>query len=127
MKRFLRWLVELFDGTGPEQKAEVKKPSSINRSRSILAQWQADDERVNWARTSNEFAELISIYERLHPSGYPVRGSAITDIQAAVELGRHEGYWDGHAVLLTLREFPPIAPIEIQADYSQDEETQEAR
>jgi len=123
MKRFLRWLVDLFDLTRPEKPKTPLKP--VNKSRSVLEHWQTDDERVNWARTSNEFAEILSIYESRWPTAYPLRGQEITDIQAAVELGRREGYADGRAVLMALREFPAEAPVQVEADYSQDEEKEE--
>lgn len=124
MKRFLRWLIGLVDNTSSIPRSGPAKPAPINKSTSSLDHWQKNDERVNWARGSVEFAELLSIYDALHPTGYPVRGAAVTDIQAAVELGRKEGYMDGRAVLMSLRSFPANPPTEIQSNYLQDEETQ---
>jgi hypothetical protein len=86
-----------------------------------LERWQKDEGLVNWARTSEEFAYAVSVVINQQPSGFPVRGQQVTDIQCAVELGRKEGYADCESVLLSLRQFPIAAKEEIPADYDNTE------
>jgi hypothetical protein len=99
-------------------KAAVDRPA---RHDMTLDRWQKDDGLVNWARTSHEFADALAVVSSLKPTGYPVRGGAVTEIQCAVELGRHEGYADCCSVLLALRQFPLKATDEIPADYDNTE------
>jgi len=91
------------------------------RHEMTLERWHADDGLVNWAKTSAEFAYVLSIVNNQQPSGFPFRGQSVTDIQCAVELGRKEGYADCQNVLLMLRQFPVKVAEEIPADYDNTE------
>jgi len=86
-----------------------------------LERWHADDGLVNWAKTSAEFAFVLSVVDNQQPSAFPFRGQQISAIECAIELGRREGYRDCQAVLLALRQFPVKAAEEIPADYDNTE------
>jgi hypothetical protein len=86
-----------------------------------LERWHADDGLVNWAKQSEEFAYVLSVVHNQQPSGFPIRGQVVSDIQCAVELGRKEGYADCQNVLLSLRQFPLKAVEEIEANYDNTE------
>lgn len=121
MKRLFDWLTL---GCWPRQlpkRLNLQKFIRPSRHEMTLERWQNDEGLVNWARTSEEFAYALSVIVNLQPSGFPIRGQNVTDIQCAVELGRKEGYADCQSVMLSLRQFPAKAVEEIQADYDNTE------
>jgi hypothetical protein len=91
------------------------------RHEMTLERWHADDGLVNWAKQSAEFAYVLSVISSCQPTGFPIRGQAVTDTQCNVELGRKEGYADCYALLLSLRQFPKAATEEIEANYDDTE------
>lgn len=116
MKRLFDWLTR--KSPKPVIPQRLIRPA---RNEMTLERWRNDEGLVNWARTSEEFAYVLSVVANSQAGGYPLRGQSITDIQCAVELGRKEGYDDCHSVMLSLRQFPAKAVEEIQADYDNTE------
>jgi len=112
----MNWLKNLF------RPPTVRRPSvTLPRPGMVLERWQKDDGLVTWARTSAEFSDALAVVQSLQPTGFPVRGQVVSDMQCAVELGRKEGYADCQNVLLALRQFPLEAKEEIPADYDNTE------
>lgn len=109
----MNWFQKLFPR---KTKTPEPLPKPV-RSGYTLEAWQKSDALVTWARTSQEFNLVLAIARNHQPSGFPLRGQAVTDIQCAVELGRKEGYADLENVLLALRQFPAKVKDEIPADY----------
>ena len=106
---------KLFQRPRVERKAPVvARPI---RHEMTLERWHADHGLVNWAKQSPEFAYVLSVISSQQPTGFPIRGQAVTDTQCNVELGRKEGYSDCYSLLLSLREFPKAVTEEIPADY----------
>ncbi len=118
----MNWLKKLFQRPKAEsfrtKAAVVARPI---RNEMTLERWQADEGLVSWAKQSPEYAYVLSVIQNQAPSGFPIRGQAVTEIQCLVELGRKEGYVDCQNVLLMLRQFPVKITEEISADYDNTE------
>ncbi len=116
---WLRKALKRILGTQPTVRVQkIDRPTAVGMT---LERWQADDGLVNWAKQSPEYAYAISVVQNQAPSGFPIRGQVISDIQCAVELGRKEGYTDCLNVLFMLRQFPVKVAEEIPADYDNTE------
>jgi hypothetical protein len=117
-------MIGILDRIFGRKPVEAPKPVQFprpGRHDMTLERWQTDEGLVKWARTSEEFAYALSVMVNLQPSGFPIRGQSVTDMQCAVELGRKEGYADCQSVLFSLRQFPAKAVEDIQADYDNTE------
>ncbi len=113
-------MIGILDRIFGRKPVEAPKPQMIARpilSEMTLERWQTDGGLVNWAKQSPEYAYALSVVQNQAPSGFPIRGQVVSDIQCAVELGRKEGYADCQGVLLMLRQFPVKVAEEIPADY----------
>jgi hypothetical protein len=104
-----------------KQMPKTTIPNRPVRHEMTLERWQADERLVSWAKQSQEYAYLLSVIQNQAPSGFPIRGQAVTEIQCAVELGRKEGYVDCQNVLFALRQFPVKVAEDIPADYDNTE------
>jgi hypothetical protein len=116
---FFAWFNKAFRPVKP--RPEIKTQTIIVRYDLTLDRWQQDPALLEWARTSEQFAGVLSVVQNAQPSGWPIRGHPVTDIQCAVELGRKEGYADCMTVLLALRTFPMPVTQEVPIDYDDTE------
>jgi hypothetical protein len=117
----MNWFQKLFKQSKADSSRKATVVARPIRHEMTLERWQADDGLVNWAKQSQEFAYVLSIALNHRPSGFPLRGQPVTEIQCGIELGRHEGYSDLENILLSLRQFPIKAAEEIPADYDNTE------
>ena len=113
----MRWLRTILNIWEKPEAVKVPIPVRPVRNEMTLERWQTDGGLVNWAKQSQEYAYVLSVVQNQAPSGFPIRGQAVTDTQCLVELGRKEGYVDCQNVLLMLRRFPVKVAEEIPADY----------
>jgi hypothetical protein len=85
-----------------------------------LFTWRNSPEYLAFARelwTKKEWQQALSAIRNAAPSGYPIRGRTISDVEAAIELGRKEGYQDCLNVIFSLPKHPDPVPEEIEADF----------
>jgi hypothetical protein len=88
-----------------------------------LADWRKTDANVTYARElmrTSEFQMLLGVIAGEAPRGFPLRGEKVTDIQAAIELGRHEGYLGAIDVFYAAASFQQKHE-QIPADYGSQE------
>lgn len=85
-----------------------------------LDKWSKSVSHVNWARSLFVTPAWQSAWSVLCdgiPRGFPVRGAVLTSEQAALELGRIQGYWDCLETLRALTRMAPKPTAEIPQDY----------
>ncbi len=85
-----------------------------------LKTWRERPELLAFARdlwTKPEWQQALSAIKNSAPSGYPIRGRAVSEIEAAIELGRKEGYQDCVNVIFSLPVRAPEPLEEIEADF----------
>ena len=85
-----------------------------------LATWRAAPDLLDWARqlwTQPNWQQALSAIRNAAPSGFPIRGRAVTEIEAAIELGRKEGYQDCMNALFSLPLRLPMPMAEVEADF----------
>lgn len=71
--------------------------------------------------------EVLRVLEAKVPQGFPMRGQAVTDTQANIELGRVEGYRDCLRVLVAMAvsPAPESQAAEIPSTYAADNDLPE--
>lgn len=85
-----------------------------------LATWRAAPDLLSYARelwSQPNWQHALSALRNAAPSGYPIRGKMITDIEAAIELGRKEGYDDCMRALFSLTQRSSEPLVEVKADF----------
>lgn len=79
-----------------------------------------------WKELSGELRKpiwqhAVTILVASRPRGFPMRGQNITDTQAALELGRVEGYNNCLDLLQSLATPPQSLPQPMESDYGTEE------
>jgi hypothetical protein len=89
-----------------------------------LKTWRETPEFLSFARdlwSKPQWQHALSALRNAAPSGYPLRGGRaerpISDIEAAIELGRKEGYQDCLNAVFSLAIRAPAAQVEVEADF----------
>lgn len=75
-----------------------------------------------WREISAEFKKpifqhVLTILVHHRPRGFPMRGQQVSDTQAAIELGRVEGYNNCLDLFLSLANPPAVNQEPIESDY----------
>ena len=71
--------------------------------------------REVWARV--EWQHALSALKNAAPSGFPIRGRAITEVEGLIELGRKEGYQDCLNAIFSLPIRTTEQVEEVEADF----------
>ena len=100
----------------PKPKAKVK----FMFTGMDLLTWRNSPEylafaRELWARP--EWQHALSAIRNAAPSGYPIRGRTISEVEAGIELGRKEGYQDCLNAIFSLPIRAPDPIEEVEADF----------
>ena len=104
--------------SAPKRPADAVSPAPLPVSAGFtLADWQKDAGLVTYARdlwNDSRFRLLLDALRNQAPQAFPMRGQKVTDIEAAIELGRKLGYESAVAVLWVMKEpaMPEQEPIE---------------
>jgi hypothetical protein len=85
-----------------------------------LKTWRETPEFLSFARelwTKPEWQHALSALRNAAPSGYPIRGRTISETDAALELGRKEGYQDCLNAIFSLPLRSADLAEEVEADF----------
>lgn len=88
-----------------------------------LHQWKQSPELIKEARqlwVSNTFQDMLSVLVNHEPSG-TFRPTPITPTEAAIDLGRVQGYREALELIQSLCEYPPDPVPEVEMDYGAEQ------
>lgn len=110
-ERFMAWKIK------PQKP--VVKPPILHPESYTLEEWRTNKELPgNLKKVFDEpiMRHVFAVLGNQIPSGFPLRGQDVNETQAAIELGRMNGYIECLSLLKSLSRNPEF-PQEVEQDY----------
>lgn len=105
----------------PQKKPTKRRPVIGTYNGYTFSDWQSSDEHIKWMREQMQqpkFRDMLAVLTNARPQ---TNLAAITEVDAAVGLGRRIGYDEVIATLLSLANFPDKPAPDVEADYGANE------